>query len=143
MWTATQALNGLIATGVPSDWATHMIGQEITGLYGLDHAQTLAIVQPAVWLYKKEQKKAKLLQYAERVWDLKEGTDDYRVNAAIENTRHYFEALGVPTRLSAYGLDEKVINAVTDKLEEHGHINLGEHSDITSADVKEILKLAL
>jgi len=143
MWTATQALNGLIATGVPADWATHMIGQEITGLYGLDHAQTLAIVQPAVWLYKKEQKKAKLLQYAERVWDLKEGTDDYRVNAAIENTRHYFEALGVPTRLSAYGLDEKVINAVTDKLEEHGHINLGEHGDITTADVKEILKLAL
>lgn len=143
MWTATLALNGLIATGVPADWATHMIGQEITGLYGLDHAQTLAVVQPAVWLYKQEQKKAKLLQYAERVWGLHEGDDDSRVTAAIENTRQFFEQMGVPTRLSAYGLDASVIDPVVAKLEAHGHVNLGEHADITAADVKAILTLAL
>ena len=143
MWTATLALNGLIATGVPADWATHMIGQEITGLYGLDHAQTLAVVQPAVWIYKKEQKKAKLLQYADRVWDLREGDEESRVMAAIENTRQFFEKMGVPTRLSAYGLDASIIDAVVEKLEAHGHVNLGEHGDITAADVKEILKLAL
>lgn len=143
MWTATLALNGLIATGVPADWATHMIGQEITGLYGLDHGQTLAVVQPAVWLYKKEQKKAKLLQYAERVWGLREGDEDSRVMAAIENTRQFFETMGIPTRLSAYGLDASIIDPVVAKLEEHGHVNLGEHGDITAADVKEILKLAL
>ena len=143
MWTATLALNGLIATGVHADWATHMIGQEITGLYGLDHAQTLAVVQPAVWLYKQEQKKAKLLQYAERVWGLHEGDDDSRVIAAIENTRQFFEQMGVPTRLSAYGLDDSVIDPVVAKLEAHGHVNLGEHGDITAADVKAILTLAL
>lgn len=143
MWTATLALNGLIATGVPADWATHMIGQEITGLYGLDHAQTLAVVQPAVWLYKQEQKKAKLLQYAERVWGLHEGDDDSRVMAAIENTRQFFEQMGVPTRLSAYGLDASVIDPVVAKLEAHGHVNLGEHGDITAVDVKAILTLAL
>ncbi|NCB56424.1 MAG: iron-containing alcohol dehydrogenase [Gammaproteobacteria bacterium] len=143
MWTATLALNGLIATGVPADWATHMIGQEITGLYGLDHGQTLAVVQPAVWIYKKEQKKAKLLQYADRVWDLREGDEESRVMAAIENTRQFFEKMGVPTRLSAYGLDASIIDAVVEKLEAHGHVNLGEHGDITAADVKEILKLAL
>jgi NADP-dependent alcohol dehydrogenase len=143
MWTATLALNGLIATGVPADWATHMIGQEVTGLYGLDHGQTLAILQPAVWLYKKEQKKAKLLQYAERVWGLNVGDDDSRVMAAIEKTRHFFENMGVPTRLSAYGLDANIIDPIVAKLEEHGHVNLGEWGDITTADVKEILKLAL
>ena len=143
MWTATLALNGLIATGVPADWATHMIGQEITGLYGLDHGQTLAVVQPAVWLYKKEQKKAKLLQYAERVWGLHEGDEDSRVMAAIENTRQFFEKMGVPTRLSAYGLDASIIEPVVAKLEAHGHVNLGERGDITAADVKGILALAL
>ncbi len=143
MWTATLALNGLIATGVPADWATHMIGQELTGLYGLDHGQTLAVVQPAVWIYKKEQKKAKLLQFADRVWNLLEGDEESRVMAAIENTRQFFEAMGVPTRLSAYGLDASIIDAVVAKLEAHGHVNLGEHGDITAADVKEILKLAL
>jgi len=41
------ALNGLIGQGVPQDWATHMIGHELTSLYGIDHARTLAVVLPA------------------------------------------------------------------------------------------------
>lgn len=143
MWTATMALNGLISTGVPVDWATHMIGHELTGLFGLDHAQTLAIVLPAVWQYKKAQKFAKLLQYAERVWDLRDGDENARVEQAIENTRAFFESIGVATRLSDYGLDEKVIPAVTAKLTEHGHVRLGEHADITPDDVSKILLLAL
>lgn len=143
MWTATMALNGLISTGVPVDWATHMIGHELTGLFGLDHAQTLAIVLPAVWQYKKAQKFAKLLQYAERVWDLRDGDENARVDQAIENTRAFFESIGVATRLSAYGLDEKVVPAVTAKLTEHGHVRLGEHADITPDDVSKILRLAL
>ncbi len=143
MWTATMALNGTLNTGVPTDWATHMIGHEITGLYGLDHAQTLAIVLPAVWKYKKEQKKAKLLQYAERVLDLRTGSDDERVDAAIKKTEEFFESMGNPPRLSAYGLDASVIPAVAEKLTQHGHVKLGEYGDITPEDVKEILKLAL
>jgi len=143
MWTATMALNGLIATGVPADWATHMIGQEITGLYGLDHAQTLAIVLPAVWQYKKTQKREKLLQYAERIWGLSEGDDHARIDAAIENTRQFFEKMGVKTRLRDYGLTQDIIPAVVQKLEAHGHVKLGEHADITPADVARILALAL
>lgn len=143
MWTATMALNGLLSTGVPADWATHLIGQEITGLYGLDHGQTLAIVIPAVWTYKKEAKKAKLLQYAERVWNITEGDDDARATAAIENTRQFFEQMGVKTHLSDYGLDRSAIAAVVAKLEEHGHVKLGEHADITPTDVAAILELAL
>jgi NADP-dependent alcohol dehydrogenase len=64
MWAATQALNGLIGAGVPQDWATHMLGHELTAMHGLDHAQTLAIVLPALWNEKRDTKRAKLLQYA-------------------------------------------------------------------------------
>ncbi len=142
MWTATMALNGLLSTGVPADWATHLIGQEITGLYGLDHAQTLAIVIPAVWTYKQSAKKEKLLQYAERVWGMADG-DDARVVAVIEKTRQFFEQMGVKTRLSDYGLDRSVIPAVIAKLKEHGHVQLGEKADITPDDVTAILELAL
>jgi NADP-dependent alcohol dehydrogenase len=67
MWCATMALNGLIATGVPVDWTTHMIGHELTAMFGIDHGKTLAIVQPAVWAVRKGKKRDKLLQYAERV----------------------------------------------------------------------------
>ena len=143
MWTATMALNGLLSTGVPADWATHLIGQEITGLYGLDHAQTLAIVIPAVWTYKQSAKKKKLLQYAERVWGMTDGDEDARAVAVIEKTRQFFEQMGVKTRLSDYGLDRSVIPAVVAKLKEHGHVQLGEKADITPDDVTAILELAL
>ncbi|MGP3592710.1 alcohol dehydrogenase [Vagococcus sp. WN89Y] len=131
MWAATQALNGLIGAGVPQDWATHMLGHELTAMHGLDHAQTLAIVLPALWNEKREAKRAKLLQYAARVWNITEGTEEERIDAAIAATRDFFERMGVPTRLSAYGLDGSSIPALLAKLEEHGMTQLGEHQDIT------------
>ena len=143
MWAATMALNGTLSTGVPTDWATHMIGHELTALYGLDHAQTLAIVQTAVWKHKLASKQAKLAQYAERVFDVREGSEASKAQAAIEQTERFFAAMGNPPRLSAYGLGEEVIEAVAAKLIAHGHVALGEHADITPDDAKAILRLAL
>ncbi|EHP8465635.1 iron-containing alcohol dehydrogenase [Salmonella enterica] len=131
MWAATQALNGLIGAGVPQDWATHMLGHELTAMHGLDHAQTLAIILPALWNEKRDVKRAKLLQYAERVWNITDGSDDERIDAAIAATRRFFEQMGVPTRLSDYGLDGSTIPALLAKLEAHGCTNLGENQDIT------------
>lgn len=131
MWAATQALNGLIGAGVPQDWATHMLGHELTAMHGLDHAQTLAVVLPSLWNEKRDTKRGKLLQYAERVWAITEGSEDERIDAAIAATRNFFEELGVPTRLSGYGLDGSSIPALLAKLEEHGMTKLGEHQDIT------------
>ncbi|EEQ08274.1 Alcohol dehydrogenase yqhD [Yersinia bercovieri ATCC 43970] len=143
MWSATMALNGLIGAGVPQDWATHMLGHELTARHGLDHAQTLAVVLPALLVAKKEQKRAKLLQYAERVWGLREGSEEQRIDAAIEATRHFFESMGVATRLSAYKLDGSSIPDLIKKLEEHGMTQLGEHGDITLADSKRIYEAAV
>lgn len=125
MWAATQALNGLIGAGVPQDWATHMLGHELTAMHGLDHAQTLAIILPALWNEKRDVKRAKLLQYAERVWNITDGSDDERIDAAIAATRRFFEQMGVPTHLSDYGLDGSTIPALLAKLEAHGCTNLG------------------
>lgn len=143
MWSATMALNGLLATGVPGDWASHLIGQELTALYGLDHAQTLAIMLPAIWTYKLAQKQDKLVQYGQRVWHIEETEPQLIAELAIERTRHFFESMGVATRLSAYGLDETIIAQVIAKLEEHQFVQLGEHGDITPQDTAKILRLAL
>ena len=102
VWCATMGLNGLIGSGVPQDWATHMIGHELTLLFGIDHGKTLAVVLPALWDVRREQKKDKLLQYGERIWNITEGTEDERIDLAISKIREFFESLGVKTRLSDY-----------------------------------------
>ena len=143
MWAATMALNDLLSRGVPGDWATHRIGHELTGLYGLDHAATLAIVLPSLLKVKRAQKREKLLQYAERVFGITTGSEAERIDAAIERTRAFFEAMGVKTRLSDYGLDARVIPQVAEKLREHWQVPLGEHRDVTPEVASEILELAL
>lgn len=143
MWSATMALNGLLSTGVPADWASHLIGQELTALYGLDHGQTLAIMMPAIWTYKLAQKQDKLVQYGQRVWQIGETEPPLVAQQAILRTREFFESLGVATRLSAYGLGEQCIDQVVAKLAEHQFVQLGEHGDITPEDVRNILKLAI
>jgi NADP-dependent alcohol dehydrogenase len=144
VWSATLALNGLIACGVPQDWATHMIGHEITALYGIDHARTLAVVAPHLYRVQSAQKKAKLLQYGERVWGIREGSEDERVEAAIQKTEAFFESLGVPTRLSKYdGIAADTPQVVAAKLESRGSTKLGERQDIAPTVVAEILTRSL
>lgn len=120
-----------------------MIGHEITGLYGLDHAQTLAIVIPAVWKFKKQQKLEKLVQFGQRVWNITSGTKEEIADVAIAKTEEFFELMGNPTTFAAYNLDATHIPAVLEKLDLHGHTALGEYGDITLKEVKEILMLAL
>ncbi|VCZ64596.1 Alcohol dehydrogenase YqhD [Escherichia coli] len=130
MWAATMALNGMLSAGVPTDWASHMIGQEITALYGIDHARTLAIVMPALWRLCKKEKAEKLAQYGARVWNIPESDSEKMADEAINATVEFFELMGVKTRLSDYGLGAEDISAVIGKLKEHGHIALGEHGKL-------------
>ena len=139
MWAATQALNGLIACGVPQDWTTHMIGHELTALYGLDHAQTLAVVFPAVMRYKQAQKSAKLLQFGERVWGVTSGSESERIATTIEKTEQFFRSMGAKTRLAEYGVTEGV-DRIAQRFTERGVV-LGEQGDIHPADVDAILAL--
>ncbi|HHQ4804508.1 MULTISPECIES: alcohol dehydrogenase [Aeromonas] len=142
MWSATMALNGLIGAGVPQDWATHMLGHELTALHGLDHAQTLAVVLPALLQAKRKQKHAKLLQYAERVWGLNSGSEAERIDDAIAATRDFFERMGVKTRLRDYGLKDLGIDTLIGKLGEHGMTAIGEHRDIDLVQSQHIYEAA-
>lgn len=143
MWCATMALNGLISTGVPQDWATHMIGHELTALHGIDHAQTLAIVLPSMLRVRKEAKRAKLLQFAERVWDIREGSEDSRIDSAISRIQDYFEQMGVKTRLSDYQLGADDISPIIAALESHRMLTMGEKRDVTLDVSRKVLELSL
>ncbi|HOC72713.1 MAG TPA: iron-containing alcohol dehydrogenase [Candidatus Hydrogenedentes bacterium] len=139
MWAATQALNGIIACGVAQDWATHLIGHELTALYGLDHGQTLAVVFPATLRHQRARKAAKLLQYAARVWNITEGAEEQRIEAAIARTEDFFRSLGVKTRLAEYGIREG-LERVGQRIEARGQ-KIGEHADLGRKEIDEILAL--
>lgn len=143
MWTATLALNGLIGAGVPQDWASHMIGHEITALNDTDHARTLAVVLPSLMNDQRGPKREKLLQYAANVWDIREGSDDARIDAVIEATRGFFEQMGIKTRLGDYAIAAPEIDRIVAALKDHGMTALGEQNAITPEDARRILETAL
>lgn len=141
MWCATNALNSLVGRGVPGDWASHMIGHELTALYGIDHGQSLAVVWPCVARHQRDAKHDRLLQYAERVWGLAEGDADARIDAALERTVEFFRSLGVGTTLSDYDIPAEAGRLVAERLASRGMI-LGEHKAIGPKEVQDILALA-
>ncbi|MEH2062982.1 MAG: iron-containing alcohol dehydrogenase [Nostoc sp.] len=142
MWSATLALNGLIGAGVPQDWATHMIGHELTALHGLDHAQSLAIVLPNTLTIRRDRKWQKLLQYGERVWGIVDGSEEARITEAIAKTRNFFESVGVPTHLSDYGVGLDTIPVIIERFEKRGTVALGEYKDVNSQVIEQILTLS-
>ncbi|MEO8253269.1 MAG: iron-containing alcohol dehydrogenase [Flavobacterium sp.] len=142
MWSCTMALNGLIQKGVPSDWATHMIGHELTALYGIDHARTLAIVGPNLYRVLFETKKEKLAQYGERIFHLS-GTVDEIANEAINKTVEFFHTMGMDTKLSQYTDDySKTADFIVKRFDERGWKALGEKQNITLEKLKKIVEMS-
>jgi NADP-dependent alcohol dehydrogenase len=141
MWAATMALNGLIGMGVKSDWATHMIGHELTAFHGIDHAVTLAIVLPGLLTKLKEQRGEKLLQYAERVWNITEGSDDEKKTLAIQKTEEFFQSVGIATRLGDHNVGQDSIDTISKRFLERGYV--GMLPDVATTDVAGILESRL
>lgn len=138
MLSATMALNGFVAMGVPQDWATHRIGHEITALTGMTHGQTLVIVLPGVLNVMREQKGDKILQYGERVWGIAEGTREERIDKTIAATEDFFRSLGLATRLSECSVGEDVVAEVVNRFKVRG-TTLGENANIDYSVVEQIL----
>jgi NADP-dependent alcohol dehydrogenase len=143
VWCATMALNGIVGSGVPQDWSIHLIGHELTSLFGIDHGQTLAIIAPSLYDVRRAKKHAKLLQYAERVWHIENGSEAEKIDLAITKTREFFESVGIKTHLSHYGIGADKIPSIIEQLKAHGITALSESGDLTLDIVQEILEKSL
>lgn len=143
MWNCTMALNGLIQKGVPTDWAIHIMGHELTALYGIDHARTLAILTGSHYKHNIDSKKEKLAQYAERVWNIKEGSQEEKAQKAIEKTTGFFHSIGIKTRLSEYTVDyQNTAEEVKNRLVKRGQTAIGENGIVKPDDVVKIVEAA-
>ena len=138
MLCATMALNGFISMGVNNDWATHMIGHELTALHGLTHGATLVIVLPGTLRVLAAKKQGKLLQYGERIWGITSGTTEERVALAIKKTEDFFRSLGLHTRLSEENIGDATIDEITRRFTER-NVAFGEDRDVTAQIAREIL----
>lgn len=143
MWCCTMALNGLIQKGVITDWAVHAMGHELTAYYGIDHARTLAIVAPSHYRYNFEAKKQKLAQYAERVWDIREGTLEEKAESGIISMENFFHSLGIDTKLSDYVTDyQDTATRVKNAFTARNWVGIGEYKTLTPQDAYEIVKMS-
>lgn len=142
MLSATMGLNGFVAMGVPQDWATHMIGHEITALAGITHGQTLVVVLPGVMNVMREQKGDKIVQFGQRVWGITEGTKDERIDSTIAATEEFFRSLGLATRLSELGVGEDVVDEIVRRFKQRGTL-LGENNNIDYRLVEQVLRQRL
>ena len=138
MLAATLALNDFIRMGVTQDWATHQIGHEITALHGITHGHSLAIILPGTLRVLKEQKQGKLLQYAERVFNIKEGSEEEQIDKAIEKTEEFYRNLGLTTRLSEEGIGKETIEEITRRFNERNGA-YGENRNVTGKVANDIL----
>jgi len=143
MWSATNALNGLLSCGVPGDWSVHSIGHELTAFHGIDHARTLAIVQPGLWKALREEKKEKLIQYGKRIWNITGGSDEEMADEAIRLTVEFFESLGIPTRLSDYNVGPETIDRIVSRFESRNWLEMGDRGLTSPAIVRKALEFQL
>lgn len=130
MWCATWGLNDFIGAGVPTDWATHILGHELTARFGIDHGESLAIVLPSLLNIKRDKKQDKLLQYGERIWNITDGSINERIDKIIDKTRSFFESVGAKTKLNDHNISINDIPKLIDQLKQHNFTALGEHRDI-------------
>lgn len=139
---ATMGLNGLIASGVPEDWATHRIGHELTALFGIDHAVSLAIVMPSLLRDQLEGKQAKLAQCGRRVFGITESDEQLAARKAIDAIESFFRVMIGKIRLSDYGIVLGDASVVWQRFADRDW-HLGERKTIDAAAVERILTAAL
>lgn len=142
MLSATLALNGMVAMGVTEDWATHMIGHELTALHGLTHGATLAIVLCGTMRVLRDQKRGKILQFGERIWGISDGSEEERIDRIIARTEEFFASLGLSTRLSQEGIGEATIAEVERRFTVSG-VTYGECGNVTGVMARKILESCL
>lgn len=142
MLSATLALNDMIRMGISQDWATHMIGHELTALHGLAHGGTLAIVINGTMRVLCDQKHDKILQYGERIWGITGGSDEERIERTIAANEAFFSSLGLSTRLSQEGIGAQSIAEVERRFNASGDA-YGEAENVDGGMARRILEACM
>lgn len=141
-WCGTLAHNGVCGTGVEEDWASHRIEHEISAEYGVTHGAGLAVVFPAWIRWMSVHNPHKIIQWAERVWDVPCTNDKPAMIAeALTRFENWLHAIGMPTTFGELGIEHPDIDLLVRNLHEHIGPTVGAYVKLTPQDTKEIYEL--
>ncbi|AEP00156.1 iron-containing alcohol dehydrogenase [Heyndrickxia coagulans] len=143
MLSSTFALNGLLATGVETDWATHSIEHAVSAVYDIPHGGGLAIIFPNWMKYVYKENIPRFKRFAVEVWGVDPAgkTDEEIALAGIDAVRAFFNEIGAPSRLADYNIGDDKLDVMAEKALPFGPI--GNFKKLGKEDVREILKMSL
>ncbi|MDQ0362264.1 iron-containing alcohol dehydrogenase [Breznakia pachnodae] len=138
MWTATWALNTLVAKGKTTDWMVHMIGQSIGAYTDATHGMTLAAVSMSYYRLIMPHGLEKFKRYAINVWDINpEGKSDEQIaNEGLDAMEAYMNELGLVMDAKVLGVTDKMLDGIADGT----FISSGGYKTLTHEDIVNILK---
>jgi alcohol dehydrogenase YqhD (iron-dependent ADH family) len=142
MWAASMAHNGILDPGRLTDWSSHAMEHSLSAYYDISHGGGLAVIIPAWMKYVYKHNPAIFAKYAEAVFGVeKQGTDEEKALLGIQKTIEFFESLGLPTKLSAYNIEE----AKFEEMAKHACVfgPIGNFVKLHEEDIVKIYKSAL
>ena len=141
MWAGTVAHNNVCGVGRAQDWSSHGIEHELSALYDCAHGAGLAVVMPAWMEYVMEADVARFARFAERVWDVREGSPMEMAKEGVRRYRAWLKSIGMPQNFAELGAKESDIPALVAKLGLKGN-TLGAFCPLKDEDAEKILRIA-
>lgn len=141
MWTATWALNTLIAQGKSTDWMVHMIGQSVGAYTDATHGMTLSAVSLAYYRYIMPFGLEKFKRFATEIWSVsEEGKTDLEIaEEGLKQMQKWMEEIGLVMNLRELGVEDAMLDGIAEgTLHMEGGYKALEHKDIIA-----ILKASL
>ena len=140
MWTATWALNTLIAKGKTTDWEVHMIGQAVGAITDATHGMTLSAVSLAYYRHIMPFGLKKFVRFARNVWDVSDGESDTQIaEKGLLALESWMREIGVAMNLREIGTTEDMIPRIVDAT----FILTGGYKVLDREEIVEILRESL
>lgn len=116
MWTATWALNTLVAKGKSTDWMVHMLGQAVGAYTDAAHGMTLAAVSLPYYRFIMPYGLAKFVRFAKNVWnvDVSGKTDEQVAEEGLAAMESWMEELGLVMNITELGANEEILEGLAE-----------------------------
>lgn len=141
MWTATWALNTLVAKGKSTDWMVHMLGQAVGAVTDATHGMTLSAVSLAYYKYIMDSGLHKFVRFAENVWNINpDGKSNKEISlAGLDAMENWMRELGLAMSIQEVGVKENMIDDIVNAT----LILDGGYKLLTKDDIRTILNNAM